>query len=195
MTLRGIMFGVAVWVPAVVFTSAGWSQSQSDVLQNRRGLESRGDQKLSSDVGIPKKRFGSSTASSGSSATDTFEDYYPEEFNKSLEHFHSGAERLAIKDILADLDKKSNREILSLKLAPDICQEIACQGVSPDTVRRYVAAYAEMRIADDAHDTALRNAAAAERSTLFAGAAVIISLLSFSLGALNYRRSKNAVAT
>jgi hypothetical protein len=196
MTLRGIIFGVAVWVPAAVFTSAGWSQSQSDVLQNRRAFESRANQKLSSDdwaQNAQNKRFGSSAASGGGS-TDTFPDYYPEEINKSIEHFHSGAEQLAIKEILADLDKKSSREILSLKLAPDVCQEIACQGVLRDTVRRYVVEYSQMRIADDAHETALRNAAAAERSTLFAGVAVIVSLLSLLLSAFNYRRSKNAVA-
>jgi hypothetical protein len=96
---------------------------------------------------------------------------------------------LAIKDILAELDKKSNREILGLKLAPDVCQEIACLGISPDTVRRYVAAYADMRVADDAHQTALRNAAAAERGTLIAAAAASVSLLSLLISGLSFWRT------
>jgi hypothetical protein len=78
-----------------------------------------------------------------------------------------------------------------------MCQEIACRGVSTDTARRYVEAYSGMRVADDAYQTALRNAAAAERSTLIAAAAASVSLLSLLISGLGYwrtlRRTKSAI--
>jgi hypothetical protein len=154
MTLRGIIIGIAVCLPAMVFalTPEDW-------------------QKLKADNPI---------------------DFYTQEIMKSLERLKSETERLAITQIIAELDKKSYRDILGLKLAPDVCQEIACRDVSPDTVRRYVVAYADMRIADDAHQTALRNAAAAERSALIAVAAASVSLLSLLISVLSYRRTSRS---
>jgi hypothetical protein len=185
MMLRGLIIGIAVWLPATVFTSASWGQNQP--LQNRRGLDAQEKGEAASIL----HKFSDINTQQGSSnsARDFSGDYYPQEITKSVERFHSEAERLAIKDILAELDKKSNREILGLKLAPDVCQEIACLGISPDTVRRYVAAYADMRVADDAHQTALRNAAAAERGTLIAAAAANVSLLSLLISGLSFWRT------
>jgi hypothetical protein len=112
-----------------------------------------------------------------------------QEIRSSLERIALEAERLAIGPILDDLQKKSYLEILALRLAPNVCQEIACRAVPPETARRYVEAYAAERVVEDAHQTALRNAAAAERSAFFAAGAAIISLLSLSISALSYRRT------
>lgn len=46
-----------------------------------------------------------------------------------------------------------------------------------------------MRVADDAYQTALRNAAAAERSTFIAAAAASVSFLSLLISALSYGRA------
>jgi hypothetical protein len=177
--LRGLIIGIAVSLSATVFTNVSWSQSQSSVLQKRRGIDAqeKGQAGLSPFAKIL--------------AGDTPFDIpdYDQEISKSLERLNSETERLAIKDILAELDQKSNREILALKLAPDVCQEIACRGVSPDTAHRYVEAYADKRVNDDAHQTALRNAAAAERSVLIAAMAASVSLLSLLISGLSYRRT------
>lgn len=166
MTLRRLIIGIAVWLPTTVFASASWSQSQPNRVRSSHDS------------------YSYLTPLDFSYPTD-----YNEEIRKSLERLKSETERSAIGHILADLDKKSNREILGLKLAPDVCQEIACRAVSPDTARRYVEAYSGMRVADDAYQTALRNAAATERSTLIAAAAASVSLLSLLISVLSYRRT------
>jgi hypothetical protein len=164
--LRELIMGIAVWLPAMVFASVSWSQSQPNRVKPTTGWYDTG--------------YG-------------YSDYspidYSEEIKKSLARLNSEAERLAIDHILADLATKSSSEIFGLKLATDVCQEIACRGVSPDTAHRYVDAFADKRVSDDAHQTALRNAAAAERNTFIAAAAAGVSLLSLLVSGLSYRRT------
>ena len=105
-----------------------------------------------------------------------------------MESLKSEAERQASGPFIDELQTKSSLEIFRLKLAPDVCQQIACRALPPDTARRYVVAYADMRIAD-AHQTALRNAAAAERSTLIAAAAAGVSQLSLLISFLTFWRA------
>jgi hypothetical protein len=119
--------------------------------------------------------------------TETYSDY-PQEIQKSLENLKSESERAAIRQILDELDNKLPRELLRLRLAVEVCQEIACRGVSSDTVHRYVEAYTDMRRAEDLHQTGLRNAAASERSSYISAGATIISLFSFFVAVLGYRR-------
>ena len=82
------LIGIAVWLPATVFTSPSWSQSQPDV-QSRRGLE------------------GAIHKFTGVFSPDIAEDYYPQEIRKSVERLPSEVERLAITEIIPELDKKS----------------------------------------------------------------------------------------
>jgi hypothetical protein len=112
-----------------------------------------------------------------------------ESFQKPLNAIKSIAQRSAMKEIVAVLDQKSYRQLLDLQLAPDVCQDIACQDVPPEVVRRYVAAYATTRVADDARQTALRNAATGQWSVIIAAAAATISLLSLLVSGLSYRRA------
>ena len=158
MMLRGLIIGIAVWIPATVFAGASWSQSQTNRVKASSG--------------------GSSSSSIDYSNTPS----YTQEIRQSLERLNSGTERLAVGQILDELDTKSNREILVLKFAPDVCQEIACRAVSPDTAHRYVAAYADARVAEDAHRTALW-------SVLIAAATASVSLLSLLISVLSYRRT------
>jgi len=117
-------------------------------------------------------------------------------FTKSVERLKSEKERLAIKQILTELDNKSNRELLALRLTPEICEELDCRGASPNTVRRYVEAYAAERVVEDTHQTALRNANAADRSTFIAATSAIFSLVSVLISVLSYRRTaRKAKAT
>jgi hypothetical protein len=168
MTFRGIIIGIAV----CFLVTSGLGQSQP----NRKRT-------TSSDY----YSFYPDTTYGTSDYTQSID--YSQEIKKSVELLKSETERAATKQITDDLDTKSNRDILALKLAPDVCQEIACRGVSTDTVRRYVVAYWDMRTADVAQQTALRNAAAAERSTLIATATASVSLLSLLISVLSYRRT------
>jgi hypothetical protein len=169
MTLRGLIIGIGVWLPATLFAAASWSQ------------------------GPPPKRVAPSYDASYDNTWGA-SDYsqpidYSQEIRKSLERLKP-PERLVIDSILAELGKKSPGEIFSLKLeTDDVCQEIDCRGASPTTVRHYVEAYAEQRAANDAHQTALRSAAAAERSVLIAAVSVSVSLLSLLISGLSYRRA------
>jgi hypothetical protein len=110
-----------------------------------------------------------------------------EAIKKSLEllDLESKTESRAIEQILDELKKKSNRELLILKLASHLCQDIDCLGVSPDTARRYVEAFVESRLAEDTHQPALRNAAAAELSTRIAAASASVSFLSLLISVLS----------
>jgi hypothetical protein len=174
MTLRGIIIGIAVCFSATIFVSSGWSQSHPS-----------------------RKRTTSYSYDTYTSFfPDTYGTYdysqpidYSQEIKKSVESLKSEAERQASGPFIDELQTKSSLEIFRLKLAPDVCQQIACRAFSPDTARRYVVAYADMRVADDAHQTALRNAAAAERSMLIAAATASVSLLSLVISALSYRRA------
>jgi hypothetical protein len=165
MRLRGLIVGIAVCFSATIFASSAWSKNQP----NR------------------------ATPPYDSSYTPPYDSSYTPSYDqvirKSLERL-SPPERLVIKSILTQLARKSSDEILSLKLeTEDICQEIECLGASPTTVRRYVEAYAEQRAANDAHQTALRSAAAAERSTFIAAMAAGVSFLSMLISALTYRHT------
>jgi hypothetical protein len=167
MTLRGLIIAVAVCFPAAIFVSSGWGRSQP-----------------------PRQNPGYTDYGSSYYDTSTpLREDYNEGIKKSLERLTSETERLAIGQILAELDKKSYREILALKLAPDVCQELACRAVSSTTVRHYVDAFDSMRVADDAHEAALRSSAASEWSTLIAAASASVSLLSLLISALSYRRT------
>jgi hypothetical protein len=166
MTLRGLILGIAVCFPAMVFASSSWGQSQPN-----RSSPSSTDVWTSAPIIAPE----------GAMEVDSIK--------KALDAIESVAQRSAMKEIVAVLDQKSYRQLLDLQLAPDACQDIACQDVPPDVVRRYVAAYATMRAADDARQTALRNAAAGEWSVVIAAAAACISLLSLLVSGLSYRRA------
>jgi hypothetical protein len=188
MTLRGIIIGVAVCLPATVFASASWSQSQPN-----RATHSY----------VPPY---DATYMPPYDATyvPSYDASYDTEIRKSLERLNP-SERSVIVSILAELGKKSPGDILRLKLETDVCQEIDCRGVSPTTARHYVEAYAEKRIADDTHQTALRSAAAAERNAAaaesnkhIAEAALGFSFLSLLISFLTFWRksfsTKNAIS-
>lgn len=98
-TLRGLIIRIAVSFPATIFLSVGWSQSQP----NRK-----------------RTTYYSELLSADTYYDTSSPDYYYEGIKKSVELLKSETERSAIGQILAELDKKSNREILSLKLAPDV---------------------------------------------------------------------------
>ncbi|MGH6848398.1 MAG: hypothetical protein ACREC0_13475 [Methylocella sp.] len=170
MTLRGLIFGIAVWLLAAVFIDSGWAQSQSS--PKSAGSDPGFNVGFDSGPSYNDPGFASSEA-----------------IKKSLERVESESERLAIEQIITELDKKSNRDLLTLKLASHICQDIDCRDVSPDMVRRYFEVYAEARVAEDTHQTALRSAAAAERSTLIATVSASVSLLSLLISVLSYRRT------
>jgi hypothetical protein len=111
MTLRRLIM-IAVCLPATVFVSSGWGQ------------------------GPPPKRVApaSDTISAFQPYDNGWGDYstpidYSQEIKKSVELLKSETERSGIKQITDELDTKSNRDILALTLAPDVCQEIACRGV------------------------------------------------------------------
>jgi hypothetical protein len=111
-----------------------------------------------------------------------------EEIDKAVGQLHSLAERSAIRRIFSEIDKKPCREIFFLKLAPELCQEIECYGAAPDTVRRYVEGYSQERVAADNHETALRSAAASERSGLIAMASAVLSFVSLLISMLAFLR-------
>jgi hypothetical protein len=115
---------------------------------------------------------------------------YSQPIAKSLERLQSETERTALTEILGELDKKTYSEIVTLKLSPDVCQEIACRSVSTDTAKQYISAYYDMRIAEDNHDTALRNAAASERSSFVAVVNATVSLLALAVSVLGFRRAR-----
>ncbi|ARN80402.1 hypothetical protein B1812_04135 [Methylocystis bryophila] len=144
MTMRGLMIGIAVWLPAMVFVSVGWGQSKPNRVKPSY---------------VPPY---DATYVPSYDAT-----YYPDygpEIRKSLERLNP-PERFVIESILAELATKSREEIFRLKLETDeVCQEIDCRGASPIRVGHYIEAYAEQRATDDARQNALRNAGAAERS-------------------------------
>ncbi|MDQ6867424.1 MAG: hypothetical protein M3178_03080 [Pseudomonadota bacterium] len=182
MTLRGLIIGIAVCFSATIFVSSGWSQSHP----NRKRTTSYSYDTYTSFFPDTYGTYDYSTPVD-----------YSQEIKKSVELLKSETERLAIGQILADLATKSSSEIFGLKLATDVCQEIACRGASPDAAHRYVAAYADKRAADDAHQTALRNAAAAEWSVVIAAAAASVSLLSLLISGLSFwrtlRNTKSAI--
>jgi len=118
-----------------------------------------------------------------------------EDIDKAVGRLNSLVERSAIREIFSELDKKSYREILFLKLAPDICQEIECRGAAPDTVRHYVEGYSQERVAADNHETAMRSAAASERSGLIAIASAALSFVSLLISMLAFLRPVHGATT
>jgi hypothetical protein len=113
--------------------------------------------------------------------------YYP--INQSIDRLTSTVERSAIPKILVELNNKTYLELASLKLAPDVCREIACLGASTETVRRYVEEYSAMRIAADNHETAVRSAAASETSIGIALASAGIAFFALLISGATFWRA------
>jgi hypothetical protein len=159
MALRGLVIGIIVWVSAAL---------------------------------IPSVSLGGGVFSGEKLATEALQELsqtVTQSITESTKHLKSEKERSAIKQILAELDNKSNRELLTLRLTPQICEELDCRGASSNTVRRYVEVYAAARITEDTLQTALRNAEAAERSTFIAATSASVSLVSVFISILSYRRT------
>lgn len=200
MTLRGLIIGIAVWLPATVFAGTSWSESQPPKrVKPATGWYDTGSG-YSYDYSYP---YGTSTYSPGTDyygfSPDTFTSYSPDDYNaeikKSAELLKSEAERQASGPFIDELQTKSSLEVFRLKLAPDVCQQIACRALSPDTARKYIEQFEVLRVAQDRQNTTQRSAAAAERSaaaaesnTHIAEAALGFSFLSLLISFLAYWR-------
>jgi hypothetical protein len=192
MTLRRLVIGSIVWIPATPFVSASWSQGQPNRTKSAKGG-------YSYDYSYGFSDF----------SPDTFTSFYPDEYNaeikKSLTLLRSEAERQASGQFITELQKKSSLEIFRLKHATDLCQQIACLALSPDKAREYIAEFQTIRDADDRQNISQRSVAAAERSaaaaesnTHIAEAALGFSFLSLLISALTFWRTssttKSAIA-
>ncbi len=184
MVLWGVMIGVAVWLSAALFVGDGFCQ-------NKPNTGHRTDKAIPSYDAVYTPEFYSVyTPDFRSTYTPNYTSYYSPEIQKSIESLKSESERSAVRKIIEDLDLKPSNEIFRLTLpAIDVCQEIACLGVSSDKVKGYVEAYWEKRKADEANAIARRSAAAEELNALIAAAALCISLVSLLLSALGYRHT------
>jgi hypothetical protein len=118
MTLRGlIIIGIAVCL-ATIFVSSGWGQSQPK----------RSPDSTYYDVSVPVAPEGAMEVSA--------------EFKKYLDTLESTVQRMAMKEIVADLDRESYPQLLALQLnltvERDVCQLLACRDIPTDVVRSYI---------------------------------------------------------
>jgi hypothetical protein len=82
-----------------------------------------------------------------------------------------------IESTLRELQQKDYDGLLVLKLLPNVCEQIACQGIPAETVHRFVKSYLSVRIAEDNHATAVKSMWTSVASFVFAVFALVVSFL------------------
>ena len=193
MTLRGLIIGIAVCLLVEAIALFGWHQLG-------RNLQSE----FVYDTFSPDtKMFYSPDTPSGDGSyaypmNPGYTDY-SKDIKAAVAAIKSEKERVAVDQIFDELEKKTYREIVDLKVASNVCQEIACGALSSNTAHQAVENYYDMRIAVDAHNTAMRNAAAAERSSFIAFASATIAFFALTVSGLSFRLAhrgaRSALAT
>lgn len=182
MTARGLIVGILICLLVECVAFVGWRLSG-------RSLNFIPDYGSFYDTSTysPDTTTYYSTDSAYPSYTKSID--YTSGIKKSVAQLKSEVDRIAIPQIMEDLSTKDTLEILRVKFASDICQEVSCRGAAPETVKKFVEEYSSARAVEDSHNVALRNAAATERNGLFTLGAGVVALFSLFLGVLNFRQN------